>query len=140
LIIGSAAEVPAPEAPAPAIAAPGPVEAATTPIASAPAIVKPAARRAAPPSKPKGFKFQGEQRRSTEIPLRVDQLELLHGLEVSFGVRAEVRGRLSKAAIVRALVDVLPYLDIERAEFTDEASLKQRIFEKLGLDKLSKAA
>ena len=53
------------------------------------------------------------------------------------GTRSE---RMTKASLVRAIVDVLPHLNLEWDNLPDEEALRARIFKKLGIRVSQQAA
>ncbi len=54
-------------------------------------------------------------------------------MELRLRRRGTRHERMTKASLVRAIVDVLPHLDLEWDNLPDEEALRARIFKKLGL-------
>ena len=68
-----------------------------------------------------------------ETKLRADQLEALNSFELKLARRANRKQRLTKADVIRVLVDLTPYLDVDVSAIPDEATLKQKIFKCFGV-------
>lgn len=76
------------------------------------------------------------------LRLRDDQIEFLTGLELqlrSRGRRDARTERLTKNSIIRAVIDVLPHLDLNLKEVGNEETLRGRIFAGLGFDGANQA-
>ena len=78
-----------------------------------------------------GPKFASLQR--IDVRFRQDQVELLTSMELQLRRRGTRSERMTKASLVRAIVDVLPHLNLEWDNLPDEEALRARIFKKLGL-------
>jgi hypothetical protein len=71
-----------------------------------------------------------------ETRFRDDQIDFLTNLELQFRRRDEKKGpRITKATIIRALVDLLPNIEIDITDVIDEESLREQIFKQLGIGK-----
>jgi hypothetical protein len=62
---------------------------------------------------------------------REDQIEFLTDLELKLRRRDVRSERLTKASILRTLVDLLPHLDLDLSAITDEESLRAQLLSRL---------
>jgi len=68
-----------------------------------------------------------------QVRVRNDQVENLSALEFKLGRRGVRSDRLTKASIVRALLDLLPEWDLDLNKIDDEDALRTMIFAKAGI-------
>jgi hypothetical protein len=68
-----------------------------------------------------------------DIRFRPDQMNFLNDVELTIRRRTLKGERITKASIVRALVDTLAQLDLDFAEIPTEDTLRSRLFKKLGI-------
>lgn len=111
-------------APAPVeIPAPPAKKEATPSIAVATQVLKkPLVAKAAAP---KGAKAKFSTLERADIRFRGDQINFLTDLELKLRRRNVCDERLTKASITRALVDLLPLMDLDLDNVKDEESLKE---------------
>jgi len=95
--------------------------------------------KAASAPKAKGSKAKYAQLTRIDVRLRDDQVDFLTNLELKLRRRDSREERITKASIVRAIIDVLPHLDLDLNGAVDEESLRVQIFQRLGMP-LDKAA
>jgi len=100
--------------------------------APAPA-VRVAPVKAASAPKAKGSKAKYAQLTRIDVRLRDDQVDFLTNLELKLRRRDSREERITKASIVRAIIDVLPHLDLDLNGAVDEESLRVQIFQRLGM-------
>lgn len=62
-----------------------------------------------------------------DIRLRKDQIDFLTGLELDLRRRDNGTERITKASIVRAVLDILPHLDLDLTKVVDEDSFGAQI-------------
>ena len=120
--------------PAPAAVAPAPRH--STHEASVAAPVTPAPRGGSPKNKPaRSSKPRFSQLSRIDVRFRDDQVDFLTDLEIQLRRRNMRDERLTKASIIRTVVDILPHIDLDLNEVSDEDSLRDRIFQNLGIQR-----
>ena len=125
LLVGGAA--------APAAAPALPPEKAAPPAKALPPqpARKPAAVRPAQTPKARGGKAKFATLSRIDTRFREDQIEFLTDLELKLRRRDVRSERLTKASILRTLVDLLPHLDLDLSSITDEESLRAQLLSRL---------
>jgi hypothetical protein len=78
-----------------------------------------------------GPKFSSLNRIETRF--RDDQISFLTNMEIRLRRRAVRNERITKATILRAVVDILPQLEIDLSDVADETDLRNRILRRLRL-------
>ena len=125
LLVGGASA----PAPAPAVS---PEKVAPPPKASPPQPARrPAAARSVQTPKARGGKAKFATLSRIDTRFREDQIEFLTDLELKLRRRDVRSERLTKASILRTLVDLLPHLDLDLSEITDEESLRAHLLNRL---------
>ena len=120
--------------PAPAAVAPAPRH--STHEASVAAPVTPAPRSGSPKNKPaRSSKPRFSQLSRIDVRFRDDQIDFLTDFEIKLRRRDVREERLTKASIIRTVVDILPHIDLDLNEVSDEDSLRAGIFKNLGIPK-----
>lgn len=92
---------------------------------------KPAAVRPTQTPKARGGKAKFATLSRIDTRFREDQIEFLTDLELKLRRRDVRSERLTKASILRTLVDLLPHLDLDLSAITDEASLRAQLLSRL---------
>ena len=70
-----------------------------------------------------------------EARFRDDQIDFLTDLEIQLRRRDLREERLTKASIIRAVVDILPHINLDMATISDEDSLRTQLLNNLGIPK-----
>ncbi len=68
-----------------------------------------------------------------DVRFRDDQIDFLTDFEIKLRRRDVREERLTKASIIRTVVDILPHIDLDLNAVSDEESLRARIFNNLGI-------
>ena len=92
---------------------------------------KPAASSPAQTPKARGGKAKFATLSRIDTRFREDQIEFLTDLELKLRRRDVRSERLTKASILRTLVDLLPHLDLDLSTITDEESLRAQLLSRL---------
>ena len=92
---------------------------------------KPVAARPAQTPKARGGKAKFATLSRIDTRFREDQIEALTDLELKLRRRDVRSERLTKASILRTLVDLLPHLDLDLSAITDEESLRAQLLSRL---------